>query len=768
MSAFNDGNVRCMLNGRSMIPSGSARHAAYPNRRFLGSLLALALLLLGGTNRATADEDESSSPLGTFISIPGAVDDQTYGRVRNAALALQSKAAKEDVDAYLVLNIQAGPSKFGQVRDLAKFLTSNQLSRVHSIAWVQGRLNGNNVVLAIACNEVVMSDEGEIGDITHYEPLAEDEKLAVLTIARKNRNPLVGETIATAMMDRDVEVIKIRIEGEDGTRLVTGSTLRKEQERDVAIESVGNPIKESGEPGLFNASECIGRQIIASHLINSRDELSALYAIPFTELNEELPVDAEIKARQIQIHGVIEPIMEGFVIRQIQNAVNSGVNLLVFEIDSPGGYVSSSERIALTIGELDSSKIRTVAYVPANAISGAAMIAFGCDEIYMRPTAQIGDAGPIEIRPGQPFEHADSKILSKVRTTMRSLAELKNRPPALLEAMADRNLLVYRVTDPENGRTWYLTEQELEDSEKAWIKGPALPESREENLLNVDGNRAQQLGLAMPVVQDYEDFKSRIGVTGDLQPVEPTWVDTLVYVLNGRVAMFFLLVGGILFLYLEMHFFTGVMGILSALCFSLFFWARFLNGTAGMLEIVLFVLGVGCVLLEIFVIPGFGVFGVSGGLLLIMSIIMASQSFHGFGNQQDLPALSRNLGTLGASIVAVIGLAAVMNRFLPQMPFLKSMVLAPPSSVLVEENAGPRLNPNLIESEAGGDGEFFPGQLGVAESVLRPSGKARINNQYVDVVSDGPYIQQGTSVEVVKVRGNRIVVKASDSAAVTS
>ena len=96
----------------------------------------------------------------------------------------------------------------------------------------------------------------------------------------------------------------------------------------------------------------------------------------------------------------------------------------------------------------------------------------------------------------------------------------------------------------------------------------------------------------------------------------------MVFWLNKTWVTVLLVMLGIVFIYMELHFMNGMCGILATLCFALFFWSRALGGTAGWLEVILFVIGLGCIAMEIFVIPGFGVFGISGGILVIASLVL--------------------------------------------------------------------------------------------------------------------------------------------------
>ncbi|MGH7128172.1 MAG: NfeD family protein, partial [Planctomycetaceae bacterium] len=483
--------------------------------------------------------------------------------------------------------------------------------------------------------------------------------------------------------------------------------------------------------------------------------LAELYNLPREALREDPADTREPKVFLIKVEGIIEPVLTTFVSRQIHRAVAAGATHLIFEIDSPGGRLAEAYDLASQIADLDPEQVRTIAYVPEEAISAAAIIALGADEIYMHPSALIGDAGPMT-HDGEQFERVPEKVLSLVRQMLKDLAVRKNRPPALVMAMADKDLVVYEVTHRESGRTWYMTEQEIHESNGEWIKGRPVPESRKNLLLTLNGRRAHELKLAEAPVEDFATLKQRLGIPEQvkIRVVGRTWVDELVFYLNTPAALLILFTLGVLLIFLDLHLMTGFLGILSALCFGVIFWSRFLGGTAGWLEVVLFVLGMACIVLEIFVMPGFGVFGVSGGLLVFAALIMASQTFSGIEPGSDFRILARTIGTLGASVFCVLVIGFLLSRYLPHMPIFNRMILSPPGLTDADEAGGPRLRPQLV-----GGRHALLGEQGVAISMLRPAGKAQIAGEYLDVVSDGTYIPQGAAIEVVEVAGNRIIVR---------
>ena len=165
--------------------------------------------------------------------------------------------------------------------------------------------------------------------------------------------------------------------------------------------------------------------------------------------------------------------------------------------------------------------------------------------------------------------------------------------------------------------------------------------------------------------------------------------------------------------------------------------------------------------LEVFVIPGFGIFGVTGVLLIFSSLILASQTWHNIEPNEDYKRLSWTLGTLGGSILSVILIAVTMSRFMPHVRVFDRMVLTPPGTGDLAA-AGPRLRPELADEASGVLSDLsrpLIGQEGSAVTGLRPAGKAKIHGRLIDVVSDGPFIPQDRRIEVVAVSGNRVVVR---------
>ena len=722
--------------------------------------ILFASLFLGLSPTVTVAQQVAAKPIGRFLTVRSPIDDTVIGRVRNLSQDLAIRSEKENRPAVLVLELTPGVSPFYQVQGLATLLSSARLAQVRTVAWIPKTVTGPNAVVALACNEIVMDADAGLGDISRGEPLDDASKQFVRTLVEKRRNPKVNWPLARGMLDRDAEVIQATITSDNNQvklRVVGPMELKSLQMSLPGATIETKRIKDAGDSGTFFGEQARGMDLLVTQTAKARSDVASIYRLPAGAMREDTLATGTPEVLLIKIEGMIEPLMQNFFSQQLRRARADKVDVIIIEIDSPGGMLGTAETMAEDIAALEEHGIRTVAWIPREAISGAAIIALGCDEIYMHPEARIGDAAPIEAKDGA-FERAPEKVLSYTRNLLRTLAEKKGRPAAIAEAMADKDLEVFQVVNPKTGETEFKTRDELHKAKQEFDDRQRVPESRKDNLLTVTGRRAHELRLAEPPVSGREELKQRLGIPAvtELKRIQRTWVDNLASILSGNGSAFLLFFFGSILIYLELHTGTGLCGIGSAVCFTLFFWARW-GGTAGWLELALFLLGLALIAIEIFLVPGFGVFGVSGGLLLFVSLVMASETMTASFSIEGLQKFGTPTATLMGSLLTVIVVAVVISHYLPQMPLLRRIVLEPPDSSNLAFD--PRLvgQPDPVGLLVA-DSELI-GQVGGAVSVLRPSGKARIGENLVDVVSDGPFINPGASVEVVRVEGNRVFVR---------
>lgn len=479
--------------------------------------------------------------------------------------------------------------------------------------------------------------------------------------------------------------------------------------------------------------------------------------------NEDAQPDRQKPARKIVLiqFGTpenpleISPFSEAFFVRKLAKAEEMGADVVVVEIDSPGGYVDSSVSLAVTLR--DTTWATTVAYIPREALSGAAIMSLGCDQILMNKNAYIGDAGPIFMDENFLFRHAPEKIRSDLVTKVRGLAEDTNRPPAIAEAMVDMDLEVFKVTHADSGEISYMSDAELNalDDPTEWRKGALLEASKKGQFLEVRGGTAVEIGLADGLAKSRAEVAAKFGQRAeDMILLESSWVDTLVMILNFRFVTVLLFIVGLIAAYMELAApGIGIGGLIAGLCFGLFFWSRFLGGTAGWLEVLLFLSGIVFLLVEMFVIPGFGFAGFGGILLMLTSLVMASQRFAGADGLSLKDLTNTTLMLAGAGVGSIVGMF-IASKYFGGLNLFQRLTLEPPVPVTAAAGtlaAGPQQ-----------DGQLSPisiGDEGVADSALRPSGRVLFGETYRDVITDGSFVEKGARVRVIKVSGTHITVR---------
>jgi membrane-bound serine protease (ClpP class) len=302
-------------------------------------------------------------------------------------------------------------------------------------------------------------------------------------------------------------------------------------------------------------------------------------------------------------------------------------------------------------------------------------------------------------------------------------------------------------------RTFSPEEAASQPDAADWQKGARIKEAGE--VLRLTSNRAQELGIATHVVDSFDEFKQLYGFERDPRVAESNWALELVEALSSPGLAFVLLVIGFVGIYVELHTpGVGAGAFVAALAFILFFWSQFLHGTAGWLEVLLFVGGLLFLLIEMLVLPGFGVFGLGGGLMILASLVLASQTFVLPQSDSELKELRHSLTIVAGATLCVIAASIALRRYLPYAPGFRRMILNPTSEEDLIE---------LDHRESLADFSHLIGQQGVATTNLMPAGKAEFDGQLVDVISEGLPIERGQPVVVTKTRANRVMVRTVDT-----
>ncbi len=631
-------------------------------------------------------------------------------------------------------------SEFGRALHLARFLATPRLSGVRTVAYLPKTIKGHAVLVALACEEIIMHPDAQIGaagvEEANIDPTV---RRGYSEIADYRRT--IPSAVALGMLDPELHVQRVTTAA--GTLYVLSEDVAKIQQTTL-VQSIDTVIP-AGEVGLFRGDRLRLKYNFVSHLASDRQELAAALDVAASELEIDPSLGGEWMAIRVDLHGGISPAAVNRVMRGIDDRMRQeSVNFICVSIESPGGSPQQSVRLANYLAELDATRVRTVAYVTGEARADAALVALACDQLVMHADSVLGGSGAHEL---------DSGEIEMASRAIREIMLEKSRPWSLPTAMIDPLLEVHRFKLADTTVVDYFCEEELREQAdpERWEKQAEISPGGE--LLQLNGTRAAELRLARFVVDDFDEFRKQYHLSDSPELLRPNWAHELIAALaSPQVAAGLLFIGGFALIAELSAPGIGIGGFISALCFLLFFWSNFLQGTAGWLEVILFISGVMFVAMEIFVIPGFGIFGLGGGAMILASLILASQTFVIPTNDSQFEQVPQSLFTVAAVMAGVITSAVLLRRYLAKAPFFRRVMLAPPEGdALLEQQ----------RRESIVDYNHLLGRHGHATTPLSPAGKADFDGDLIDVISDGEAVARGSQVTVVEVAGNRIVVRAS-------
>ncbi|HEX6962751.1 MAG TPA: hypothetical protein VF175_12850 [Lacipirellula sp.] len=658
-------------------------------------------------------------------------------------------------------------SQFETVLSLARFLTSREMADVRTVAWIPRTIRGHGVLAAIACEEIVMADDADIGEagIDEPDPAAIGRTVieAYREIADAKRTMPVQ--LAQGMIDPSVSIIQVQ--SEDGYQFLTSEEL-KEFRRDHEVISE-EEIKPVGALALYNGRD--GRQQFGfvKYLASDRADVAKALGVPVESLEENQALLADWQPIMLEVRGEVTASSVSQLKTLLGNQLGGGANWIGVRIDSVGGDLLACIDLATSLADLDPNSVRTVAYVPVEARGGAALIALSCDQIVMHPEATIGigpEAQAAEVRdnrrmPGirrdrraerEDARHDPIAVGEAVAAVRDSLSKRAERPWSLMAATIDPGIEVFQYRNEATGEQRLMSGDEaarLADA-ASWRRGASLHNNNEP--LALSGAKAVQAGVAWQTVDNFDQLKRLYGIE-EIPVVEANWALKLVHALASPGLATFLLFLGLIGMYIELKTpGVGIGGVVAALAFILFFWSKYLDQTATSLEIILFVAGLVLMLIEIFVVPGVGVFGLAGGLMVIFSLVLASQTFIVPRSEADLNELRRSITVVAAAGLGMIGLAIATRRYLPKAPIFNRLVLEPPP---------PEERITLSHREALADYSHLVGVEGEAVTDLRPAGRALIGDQLIDVIAEGIPLDRGTPVVVIAAHAHRVLVRAA-------
>lgn len=430
----------------------------------------------------------------------------------------------------------------------------------------------------------------------------------------------------------------------------------------------------------------------------------------------------------VPVRGEVSPPMFLFLRRVQKAAEAAGASAIILEMDTHGGRLDSAEKIT---NLLHQSTIPTYTFINPNAGSAGALIALATRHIYMAPVSAIGAAAPV-LSTGEDLPTtARDKTISYWSALVRGAATRNGHNPDIGEAFMNKEKEV-RIGD-----------------HVVHPKGSLLTLNAQEAAERIDGKPL----LAEGIAESAPDLVQKAGLRGEIVFVKPTGFERLAFWITALAP--FLLLGGIIGAYLEFKIpGAGLPGVISAICFALFFLGHYFAGLAGWEVAALFLLGVCLVVAEVLLFANSTIlFGLIGVFLMLASLLWAmidrypGQTFFPTGAMLRVPVLN-----LLIAIIAALVAIALLAKFLQRTSVYRRFVLS------TDIPSGPSLS---TPSHSFGDVlEVSRGAEGTALTTLRPSGKARFGDHVVDVVTEGEFIAAETAVTVVSSDGMRVVVKA--------
>ncbi|TAN36412.1 MAG: nodulation protein NfeD [Verrucomicrobia bacterium] len=428
----------------------------------------------------------------------------------------------------------------------------------------------------------------------------------------------------------------------------------------------------------------------------------------------------------IPIHGMIEPALLYVIRRGVAEAHAADARAVVFLMDTPGGTVDAATDIVRTI---QSVKVPTYTLVENHAFSAGAIIALSTKQIYMTPGAVIGDAMPILMTPWGTVEampdDIKEKSVSGVAALIRSAAQQSGHDPELAEKMVRR-------------------ETELK------IAGVVIcPSNRLLTLTNIEAERKigqdQKALLSAGTVKDLRDLLTQVGLAeAEVRELDVTAAERIARWIAALAPLF--LMAGLLGLYIEFKT-PGVVlpGVLGVLCLAIFFWGHHIAGLAGWEDMLLFLVGVGLVIAEIFFFPGLGLLAVFGAVLMFWALLSAMlEHLPGSPWYPTWPEMQPPIFKLGLALILAGAGALVLGRYLPATPLFRRLVLE-------TRQAGYQASAE--------DTSALLGLTGTALTMLRPAGSAQFGERRLDVVTRGDFLPAGTPLRIVEAQGNHLVVE---------
>jgi len=427
-------------------------------------------------------------------------------------------------------------------------------------------------------------------------------------------------------------------------------------------------------------------------------------------------VVAQTTVIRLDLKRQIDPTARRACNKAFEMAKEQKASAIIIDMNTPGGMLNEADSIRTAIMH---SKIPVYVLINPNAASAGALISIACNKIYMTDGSTIGAATVVN----QNAEQLPDKYQSYMRAMMRSTAEFRGRDPQIAEAMVDEKIEVPGVSPA----------------------GQVLTFTRSEAIKH---------GYCDGKAERIEDVLAQEGFTSyKIDKVNFTALDKIINFLISpfiQGILILLIIGGI---YYELQ--TPGIGFPLAAAVTaavLYFAPLFLEDLAASWEILIFILGVGLMLLEVFVIPGFGVAGIAGIVLMLTGLIlgMVDNFYFDFKYTGGDEIVKSLLVVMISFILAIVFIFATGGQFIKSQLFQRL--------VLQNTLETPDYRDEIIKEKI----TSLVNKTGISLTSMHPAGKINIEGNIYDALSDGDFLEKDTSIIVVQDYGNRILVRKNE------
>lgn len=704
----------------------------------------------------------------TYLLLKGYLGEENLSFSHN-----KLRPIRGETGGRIILQLSSSAGNIESVLSLAQEIYDIKLrTNKYVIVFIDGKAVGPAAIFPFIADELIVTPLVAWGDIPYgiKDQMSQEEiRRAVQSLINPNRSDARTLTmLSDAMVDPHYQLVY-----EDGKGVL---------EREQSLEMDPLVLNLKGMESLALVDKVMGPQaFLRNYIPQQEEEIDYAKAVTAAEFKQEFEQYVLYSQTEENLIGYlyigndrsIDQSTYIYVKFALDHFVKKKVRFVILELDTPGGEILSAFKITDLLQKLDMQHhIPVVAFLDNWAVSAGAMLAYSCRFIGILPSSLMGAAEPVILGKEGQMVSASEKINSALRAQFGNLASFYGRNPLLAEAMVDKDMIIVL-------RDHRIIKLNSEDDVINTGPSPDVIISGRGKLVTLNSDQLMDYGVAdfevpyeqITQISDKEWDEGRWSPSKLLVFQEPSlkkiphatiinyqdWRVTLFTILTHPVVASLLLIGLVIGFYIEIN--TpgfGIPGSIAVGCLALILLSSFASHAINWIEVLILAAGLILLALELFVIPGFGIIGILGIALTIVGLLALLLPGIGELNFFNLASL-KLLGTafvkrlawlLGGLLLSIV-LIILMARFYSHRFFRFSKL------VLTGEQEREKGYVSGLKKEE------IPsiGSYGESVTPLRPYGKVHIGENLYDAVCSEDYLEKNQPVEVVKIEGNKVVVK---------